>query len=116
MGGAVEFAGYKSDAGLELEFARCRLFALPSQKEGFGLVDLEAMAHGRPCLGARAGGAPEVITDDTGVLVEYGDVPAIAAAIVTSLRRKWREDKILERARAFSYPRFRERLASLLSA
>ena len=116
LGGAVEFAGYKSDSELEQEFARCRLFALPSQKEGFGLVYLEAMAHGRPCLGARAGGTPEVITDDVGMLVEYGDVPAIAAAIVTSLRRNWREDKILERAQAFSYLRFRERLASLLSA
>jgi glycosyltransferase involved in cell wall biosynthesis len=112
---AVDFAGYLSDAELAGEFERCRLFALPSQKEGFGLVYLEAMAHGRPCLGARSGGVPEVITDETGVLVEYGDVPGIGAALAGALAREWNAEPILERARLFSYSRFKVRLASLLS-
>jgi glycosyltransferase involved in cell wall biosynthesis len=112
---AVDFAGYRSDKEVDGEFARCRLFALPSQKEGFGLVYLEAMAHGRPCIGARAGGVPEVITPETGLLVEYGDVQAIASAIVSALRREWNLEALLERARSFSYLRFKERLASLLS-
>jgi phosphatidyl-myo-inositol dimannoside synthase len=116
LGDAVEFAGYKSDLELREEFTRCRLFALPSQKEGFGLVYLEAMAHGRPCLGTHSGGTPEVITSDTGVLVNYGDVPAIAAAVVSSLRRLWRTEPILERAQFFSYLRFKERLVALLFA
>jgi glycosyltransferase involved in cell wall biosynthesis len=114
LGDAVDFAGYVSDAELHAEFSRSRMFALPSQKEGFGLVYLEAMAHGRPSLGARSGGVPEVITDDTGTLAEYGDVPGIAAAIVAILRRDWPLEPLLERARTFSYLRFRERLASLL--
>ena len=113
---AVEFAGYRSDSELRGDFAHCRLFALPSQKEGFGLVYLEAMAHGRPCLGALSGGTPEVITDDSGVLVMYGDVPGIAAAIVNSLRRRWSAESIMEHARLFSYSRFKERFAALLSA
>jgi glycosyltransferase involved in cell wall biosynthesis len=113
---AVEFAGYRSDSELLSDYANCSLFALPSQKEGFGLVYLEAMAHGRPCLGARSGGVPEVINGETGVLVEYGDVGGIAAAIVAALRREWRKEAIVERAQMFSYTRFRERLASLISA
>jgi glycosyltransferase involved in cell wall biosynthesis len=112
---SVEFAGYRSDSELSNDLDGCRLFALPSQKEGFGLVYLEAMAHGRPCLGARAGGVPEVITADTGVLADYGDIPGIAAGIVDALRRDWALEPILERARMFSYPTFRERLATLLS-
>jgi len=116
LDGAVEFAGHRSDAELRRDFEQCSLFALPSQKEGFGLVYLEAMAHGRPCLGARSGGTPEVISADTGVLVNYGDVPAIASAIVGSLRRDWRPELLLERAREFSYLRFKERFASLLLA
>ena len=73
------------------------------------------MAHGRPCLGARAGGVPEVINDETGVLVEYGDIPGIAAAAVSALQREWNEAAILERARQFSYSPFQSRLAKLLS-
>jgi phosphatidylinositol alpha-1,6-mannosyltransferase len=115
MAEAVEFVGYVSDSDLHLELTRCRMFALPSQKEGFGLVYLEAMAHGRPSLGARSGGVPEVITPDTGVLVDYGDVPGIAAATVAALRRDWPIGPLLERARFFSYLRFKERFASLLS-
>jgi glycosyltransferase involved in cell wall biosynthesis len=110
---SVEFAGFVTDDKLQSEFDRCRLFALPSEKEGFGLVYVEAMAHGRPCLGARAGGTPEVITSETGVLVAPGDVAAIASAALAALQRDWDESAMLERARHFSYSQFRARLASL---
>jgi phosphatidyl-myo-inositol dimannoside synthase len=113
---AVDFTGFLNDIELGREFEQCSLFALPSQKEGFGLVYLEAMARGRPCLGARSGGTPEVITEETGVLVEYGNVPAIAAAIIVALKRDWPVEPLLERARAFSYSSFRDRLAPLLLA
>lgn len=113
---AVEFTGYIDDQRLRDEMRNCRLFALPSRKEGFGLVFIEAMAHGRPCLGARAGGVPEVINDDSGVLIEYGDVPAIAAAAIDALTRKWDEQKILARADRFAFPAFKNRLKELLNA
>ncbi len=112
---AVEFAGYRSDEELGEDFAACKLFALPSEKEGFGLVYVEAMAHGRPCLGARSGGTPEVIDAESGMLAEYGNVPEIAAALVEMLGRDWPVGPLLERARTFSYLRFKERLASLLT-
>jgi asparagine synthase (glutamine-hydrolysing) len=113
--GAVEFLGYLDDKALAVEMSACRLFALPSRNEGFGLVFLEAMAHGRPCLGANAGGTPEVIAKDTGVLVEFGDIRGIATACVSALRRNWDQEAILEHARSFSYPQFKRRLASLLA-
>lgn len=116
LGPAVEFAGYVDDERLASELRACRLFALPSRKEGFGLVFLEAMAHGRPCLGAQAGGIPEVITPDTGVLVDYGDVPGIARAAIEALRRDWNQDAILARAREFSFAPFRDRLSAQLAA
>ncbi len=114
--GAVEFLGFVSDEELQVQLRRCTLFALPSKKEGFGLVFLEAMAQGRPCLGALAGGIPEVLTPETGILVEYGNVPQIAAGCIAALQRPWATQPILDRAREFAYPRFRERLATLLSA
>ena len=115
LGRSVVFLGYVADNELSKEFEGCRLFAMPSAKEGFGLVYLEALAHGRPCLAARAGGAPEILTPETGVLVDYGDVDLIARSIVTALRRRWPVGPLVERSDLFSYLRFKERLASLIA-
>lgn len=115
LDGSVKFLGFLNEEALAGEMRSCRLFALPSRDEGFGLVFLEAMARGRPCLGANAGGTPEVIAPDTGVLVEYGDIPGIAKACVGALRQNWDQEAILARARSFSYPHFKQRLDTLLS-
>lgn len=114
LGQAVSFLGYVDDAELQRELDNCRLFALPSQKEGFGLVFLEAMIHGKPCVGSREGGIPEVISPEAGVLVNYGDVPGLARACIEALRRDWDSAAIQARAGEFSYSHFRDNLASLL--
>ena len=64
----------------------CEVFALPSGGEGFGLVFLEAMAHGKPVVGGAYGGTPEVVEDGvTGLLVPYGDVARLARALESLL-------------------------------
>ena len=110
----VEFLGFVDDQALVREMQACRLFALPSEKEGFGLVYVEAMAYGRPCVAAQAGGVPEVLSDDTGLLVPYGDVQAIEKALISGLRRRWDQSAILARARTFSFEDFKNRLYSEL--
>ncbi|MGI2327047.1 N-acetyl-alpha-D-glucosaminyl L-malate synthase BshA [Planococcus sp. YIM B11945] len=53
---------------------------LLSEKEAFGLVLLEAMACGVPCIGANIGGMPEIIEPGkNGFLVELGDTEQAAA-------------------------------------
>jgi len=71
----VTFWGRLSDADLQAAYKTATMFVMPSKKEGFGIVFLEAMRHGVPCIGGNHGGTPEVIHDgETGVLVNYGDV------------------------------------------
>jgi glycosyltransferase involved in cell wall biosynthesis len=68
--------------------------SLPKSVEGFGIAYLEAGFHGKPVVGYRSGGASEAIVDgETGLLVNEGDLTALAAALqrlVTdlALRRK----------------------------
>jgi glycosyltransferase involved in cell wall biosynthesis len=58
------------------------LFSMPSRTDSFGIVFLEAWANGKAVVAARAGGVVEVVDQDrNGLLVEFGDVPALAGAI-----------------------------------
>lgn len=82
----VRFLGAVSDGALTRAYRECHLFTLPSEGEGFGLVFLEAMAAGKPVVAARAGAAPEVVIDgEHGLLVGFGDIPALAGALTTLL-------------------------------
>jgi glycosyltransferase involved in cell wall biosynthesis len=59
---------------------------LPSRSEGMGRVIVEAFCRARPVVGARVGGIPDLVEDDqNGLLVEPGDVQALADAIVRIL-------------------------------
>lgn len=83
----VIFAGVVSDQELVGFYKSCDVFLMPSRQEGFGIVFLEAMAFEKPVIGGNHGGTPEVIIDnETGFLVEHGDVDALAERIIALLR------------------------------
>lgn len=76
------FHGSLDEIALEQAYRDCDLFALPSRGEGFGIVFLEAMSYGKPCLGADCGGIPEVIDHGRdGYLVRYGDALDISGRL-----------------------------------
>ena len=58
------------------------MLILPSRTDSFGIVLLEAWAHGKPVVAARAGGIPGVVDDgENGILVSFGDVQAMKSAV-----------------------------------
>jgi glycosyltransferase involved in cell wall biosynthesis len=58
------------------------IIAVPSHVEPLGNATLEAMAAGRPVVGSRVGGIPEMVVDgETGTLVPPSNPPALAAAV-----------------------------------
>ena len=113
--GSVDFLGAVDDDALRLEYTACDLFALPSRKEGFGLVYLEAMIHGKPCIAARAGGAPEVVNDTVGRLVDYGNLPELATAVGDLVRHPCDSEVVRRHAESFAFPAFARRLAVALT-
>jgi glycosyltransferase involved in cell wall biosynthesis len=81
-------------------YAHCNVFALPSRGEGFGLVFLEAMAHGKPVIGGAHGGTPDVVEDGvTGLLVPHGDVALLSGALESLLTDPARASAMGERGR-----------------
>jgi L-malate glycosyltransferase len=63
------------------------LMLLLSEKESFGLVALEAMACGVPCIGTDVGGIPEVIEDGlSGFICKVGDIEGIADRALSLLK------------------------------
>lgn len=78
----VTFWGHLSDKERNAAYTDCDVFVMPSKMEGFGVVFLEAMSHGKPCIGGNHGGTPEVIErGKSGFLVEYGDVESLVRHI-----------------------------------
>jgi glycosyltransferase involved in cell wall biosynthesis len=85
VGDRVIFAGERSD--IPQVMAACDVYSMPSFKEPFGLVFLEAMAMQRPVVALDNGGTPEVVEHGrSGLLAAPGDVEAIARNVVTLLR------------------------------
>jgi N-acetyl-alpha-D-glucosaminyl L-malate synthase BshA len=71
---------------LEELYSISNLKLLLSEKESFGLVALEAMACGVPCIGTNVGGIPEVIEDGvTGFVCNLGDIEEFSAKAIRLL-------------------------------
>jgi len=81
----VEFAGYRTGASLYSIVQSARATVLPSEwYENAPISVLESLALGKPVVGARIGGIPEMVLDgETGWLFESGDVDALEAALAT---------------------------------
>jgi glycosyltransferase involved in cell wall biosynthesis len=122
LGGRVLFAGAVDGATLEALYRRSALFAMPSAGEGFGLVFLEAMAAGKPCVALEASAPAEIVVHgETGLLVPAKAPAALAAALRELLARPELARRLGEAGREryrrdFTFDAFERRLAPVLDA
>jgi glycosyltransferase involved in cell wall biosynthesis len=79
----VRFHGYVSNAVRDEVSARCWVAVCPSAFEGWGVVCMEASARGLPVVASDVNGLRDSVRDgETGVLVPYGDVDALATEVI----------------------------------
>jgi phosphatidyl-myo-inositol dimannoside synthase len=117
----VHFMRGIGDEELISLYGSCEAFVLPSGKEGFGIVFLEAMYFGAPVIAAGEKGALDVILDgETGLTVRFGDVIELKEAI----ERIRSDGELRERLRAngratvvdggdFTFAKFKQRCAEV---
>ncbi len=108
LGESIRFHGHIPLPDMVDLLYRCHLFLNASPKEGWGLTVVEAGACGLPCVAADSPGLRDSVVDgETGLLVPYGDAPAMAAAALSLLRdpdrRKAMGKQAALRARGFHW-------------
>jgi len=80
----VIFAGFIPNHELCAYYQLCDVFVMPSQKEGFGIVFLEAMACGKPVIGGNRDGSVDALDGGRlGVLVDPESPEEICHAVTT---------------------------------
>jgi phosphatidylinositol alpha-1,6-mannosyltransferase len=124
----ITFLGAVSDEERDAWLDRAHVFAMPSRMpaggyagEGFGIVYLEANAHGCPAIAGGVGGAVDAVVDGkTGLLVDPEDHVAVGNALVELLQNDQRREEMASfgarRAQEFAWPLIAERVASLIES
>ncbi len=114
----VEFLGGLPQAQLPGYYARAAVFALPSIREGMGLVFAEALLCGVPVIAVNSGGVTDIVRDgETGLLLPERDPRALAGAIQKLLDDRALAARLAANGRAWVNERYtRERVAHQFSA
>jgi glycosyltransferase involved in cell wall biosynthesis len=98
----VSTLGYLRGGALREQYQKASVVVVPSVwPEPCPTVVLEAMAHGRPVVGSRTGGIPDLVEDRlSGLLVQPNDPGALAEALSQILTDHGLRDRLAKGARA----------------
>ena len=100
----VILAGWRPDVEIPLWINACDIFVLPSLAEGNPIVMFECLGCGKPFLGTKVGGIPEIISSDNiGLLVDAGDINNLCNNILISIEKDWSRELISGYGSNFSW-------------
>ncbi|HPM00673.1 MAG TPA: glycosyltransferase [Candidatus Cloacimonadota bacterium] len=97
------FYGSQKPEDLPAFYHQLDLFVLSSRNESFGIVLIEALACGIPAIASKCGGPEEIMTSDTGLLIENDSVEALYEALnyMEQHLAEYNQDKIRQYAVEF---------------
>lgn len=106
--------GNKPAEEIPLWMNACDVFVLSSLSESFGIVQIEAMACGKPVVATRNGGSEEIIINEKlGILTEPKDVCGMEKAILKALDTKWYQEYIIKYSMNFIWDIIAERIVEV---
>jgi glycosyltransferase involved in cell wall biosynthesis len=117
----VEFLSAQPPEALQEWYARSSVLALPSRREAFGIVLIEAMAAGLPVVAANTGGIPEAVEHGvSGLLHETGSQRDLADKVIAALGDLDLRERLVSggliRAKKFSIENMAEKLDAVYRA
>ena len=89
----VHFLGSLDISQLRSLYSAADVCVVPSRREPFGLVAVEALACGCAVIATNQGGLPDIIDENVGALVDVDDAFGLSGAIRKELYRKDRNDR-----------------------
>jgi len=111
----VEYKGRVDDDELIGLYSRCKGTIQASVEEDLGLVPIESIASGKPCLAVREGGFKETIDDGrTGILIDSPYVENLEEAVRSFDGGNFEAEDLMAEARKYSLERFRREWRSLI--
>ncbi|MCL1828195.1 MAG: glycosyltransferase family 4 protein [Oscillospiraceae bacterium] len=89
----THFIGFLPVFQLRNLYSAADVTVVPSRREPFGLVALEALACGSPVIATNQGGLPDIINDKVGRLVDVDDPHGLAEAVTAEVFNPNRAEK-----------------------
>lgn len=107
---SVIFLGQLNREGARAAYQRAHVFVLPTRRETFGVVFIEAMASGLPVVTTLCGGPEDIVNDTVGTLVPVDDLDAFTNAMIEFRQNISRYDP--QTIRSYAVARFSEEAVS----
>ena len=113
----ITYLGTVTDAELVELYAHSRAVIQSNPDEDFGIVPVEAMASGKPCMAVNAGGFKEtIIQGKTGILVDLPYVENLAKAIKGFDDKDYNPQDCRKQAQQYSTEVFTEKIKTIVTA
>jgi teichuronic acid biosynthesis glycosyltransferase TuaC len=103
MADRIHLIGNRPHPEVAIWMGAADVFCLPSVREGFPNVVLEALFSGRPVVASRVGGVPEMVNDRNGITILPRNSNALKGGLECAMNRKWSEKDITNSVEKLSW-------------
>ncbi len=116
-GPTIEFLGFVNDSELSALYSGAQALLYPVEDEDFGMVPVEAMAHGTPVIAHASGGPQETVIDGkTGILFSELTTQGLTIAIKQFQQQKFSASVIWAHAKQFDQSHFNSAIKSVIAS